>query len=156
MSNYDPFRFMDERQAGNLVSEADCTEFQMFNTCRYLSMEPKMRKYVHILNDLQFQKLPRDLQARAFNTFNGMQLNLKWTRAKTGQVREKEDFIDHVMKITGMSRNCVKAALRYGYVDRDEIEEAYMRRYEPEKMIARMQSEERQIKRNLKKAANLK
>ena len=109
MSNYDPFRFMDERQAGNLVSEADCTEFQMFNTCRSLSMEPKMRKYVHILNALQFQKLPRDLQARAFNTFNGMQLNLKWIRAKTGQVREKEDFIDHVMKITGMSRNCVKS-----------------------------------------------
>jgi hypothetical protein len=31
-----------------------------------------------------------------------------------------------------------------------------MRKYEPEKMIARMQGEERQIKRNIKKAANLK
>lgn len=156
MSTYDPFRFMEERQAGKQVTEADCNEFQMFNTCRYLSMAPNMRKYVHILNDLQFQKLPKDLQARSFNAFNGMNLNLRWTRAKTGAVCEKEEFIDHVMKITGMSRNCVKAAIRYGYVDKDEIEEAYMRKYEPEKMIARMQGEERQIKRALKKAANLK
>ena len=147
---------MAERQEGKLVSEVDCNEFQMFNTCRHLSMEPKMRKYVHILNDLRFQKLPKDIQARAFNTFNGMQLNLRWTRPKTVVVREKEEFIDHVMKITGMSRNCVKAALRDGYVDKEEIEEAYMRRYEPEKMISRMNGEERQIRRNLKKAANLK
>ena len=156
MSTYNPFQFMAERQEGKLVSEVDCNEFQMFNTCRHLSMEPKMRKYVHILNDLRFQKLPKDIQARAFNTFNGMQLNLRWTRPKTVVVREKEEFIDHVMKITGMSRNCVKAALRYGYVDKEEIEEAYMRRYEPEKMISRMNGEERQIRRNLKKAANLK
>jgi len=147
---------MADRQEGKLVSEVDCNEFQMFNTCRHLSMEPKMRKYVHILNDLRFQKLPKDIQARAFNAFNGMQLNLRWTRPKTVVVREKEEFIDHVMKITGMSRNCVKAALRYGYVDKEEIEEAYMRRYEPEKMISRMNGEERQIRRNLKKAANLK
>ena len=55
MSTYDPFRFMEERQEGKQVTEADCNEFQMFNTCRYLSMSPNMRKYVHILNDLQFQ-----------------------------------------------------------------------------------------------------
>ena len=72
MSTYDPFRFMEERQEGKQVTEADCNEFQMFNTCRYLSMAPNMRKY------------------------------------------------------------------------------------EPDKMIARMQGEERQIKKNLKKAANLK
>lgn len=155
MSTYDPFRFMDERKEGKQVTEADCNEFQMYNTCRYLSMDTRMRKYVRVLNDLQFQKLPKDLQARAFNTFNGMDLNLKWTRAKTGAVREKEEFIDHMMKITGMSRNCVKAAIRYGYVDRDEIEEAYMRKYEPEQMISRMQKEERQIKRTLKKSPNL-
>ena len=155
MSTYDPFRFMDERKEGKQVTEADCNEFQMYNTCRYLSMDTRMRKYVRVLNDLQFQKLPKDLQARAFNTFNGMDMNLKWTRAKTGAVREKEEFIDHMMKITGMSRNCVKAAIRYGYVDRDEIEEAYMRKYEPEQMISRMQKEERQIKRTLKKVPNL-
>jgi hypothetical protein len=146
---------MDERKEGKQVTEADCNEFQMYNTCRYLSMDTRMRKYVRVLNDLQFQKLPKDLQARAFNTFNGMDMNLKWTRAKTSAVREKEEFIDHMMKITGMSRNCVKAAIRYGYVDRDEIEEAYMRKYEPEQMISRMQKEERQIKRNLKKTPNL-
>jgi hypothetical protein len=146
---------MDERKEGKQVTEADCNEFQMYNTCRYLSMDTRMRKYVKVLNDIQFQKLPKDLQARAFNTFNGMDMNLKWTRAKTSAVREKEEFIDHMMKITGMSRNCVKAAIRYGYVDRDEIEEAYMRKYEPEKMIARMQKEERQIKRTLKKVPNL-
>lgn len=156
MSNYDPFRFMDERKEGKQVSEADCNEFQMFNTCRYLSMDPNMRRYVEILNDNQFQKLPKDMQARAFNAFNGVNLNLRWTRAKTAAVREKDEFIDHMMKITGMTRNCVKAALRYGFVNKDEIEEAYMRKYEPEKMIARMQGEERQIKRNIKKAANLK
>lgn len=156
MSNYDPFRFMDERKEGKQVSEADCNEFQMFNTCRYLSMDPNMRRYVEILNDNQFQKLPKDMQARAFNAFNGVNLNLRWTRAKTATVREKDEFIDHMMKITGMTRNCVKAALRYGFVNKDEIEEAYMRKYEPEKMIARMQGEERQIKRNIKKAANLK
>ena len=155
MSTYDPFRFMDERKEGKQVTEADCNEFQMYNTCRYLSMDTRMRKYVRVLNDLQFQKLPKDLQARAFNTFNGMDMNLKWTRAKTSAVREKEEFIDHMMKITGMSRNCVKAAIRYGYVDRDEIEEAYMRKYEPEKMISRMQKEERQIKRTLKKTPNI-
>lgn len=155
MSTYDPFRFMDERKEGKQVTEADCNEFQMYNTCRYLSMDTRMRKYVRVLNDLQFQKLPKDLQARAFNTFNGMDMNLKWTRAKTSAVREKEEFIDHMMKITGMSRNCVKAAIRYGYVDRDEIEEAYMRKYEPEQMISRMQKEERQIKRTLKKTPNL-
>lgn len=155
MSTYDPFRFMDERKEGKQVTEADCNEFQMYNTCRYLSMDPRMRKYVKVLNDLQFQKLPKDLQARAFNTFNGMDMNLKWTRAKASAVREKEDFIDHMMKITGMSRNCVKAAIRYGYVDRDEIEEAYMRKYEPEQMISRMQKEERQIKRTLKKTPKL-
>lgn len=156
MSNYDPFRFMDERKEGKQVSEADCNEFQMFNTCRYLSMDPNMRRYVEILNDNQFQKLPKDMQARAFNAFNGVNLNLRWTRAKTAVVREKDEFIDHMMKITGMTRNCVKAALRYGFVNKDEIEEAYMRKYEPEKMIARMQGEEHQIKRNIKKAANLK
>jgi hypothetical protein len=156
MSTYDPFRFMDDRKAGTQVSEADCNEFQMYNTCRYLSMDTRMRKYVKVFNDIQFQKLPKDLQARAFNTFNGMDLNLRWTRAKTGATRNKEDFIDHMMKITGMSRNCVKAAIRYGYVDKDEIEEAYMRKYEPEKMIVRMQGEERAIKRNIKKAVNLK
>ena len=155
MSTYDPFRFMDERKEGKQVTEADCNEFQMYNTCRYLSMDTRMRKYVRVLNDLQFQKLPKDLQARAFNTFNGMDMNLKWTRAKTSAVREKEEFIDHMIKITGMSRNCVKAAIRYGYVDRDEIEEAYMRKYEPERMISRMQKEERQIKRTLKKTPNL-
>jgi hypothetical protein len=155
MSTYDPFRFMDERKEGKQVTEADCNEFQMFNTCRYLSMDPNMRRYVRVLNDLQFQKLPKDLQARSFNSFNGMNLNLRWTRAKTGAVREKEEFIDHVMKITGMSRNCVKAAIRYGQVDRDEIEEAYMRKYEPEAMIGRMQKEERQIKRSTKKVPNL-
>lgn len=155
MSTYDPFRFMDERKEGKQVTEADCNEFQMYNTCRYLSMDTRMRKYVRVLNDLQFQKLPKDLQARAFNTFNGMDMNLKWTRAKTSAVREKEEFIDHMMKITGMSRNCVKAAIRYGYVDRDEIEEAYMRKYEPEQMISRMQKEERQIKRTLKKTPNI-
>lgn len=156
MSNFDPFRFVDERQTGQQVSEADCNEFQMFTACRYLSMNPALRRYVEVLNDLQFQKLPKDLQARAFNAFNGANLNLRWTRAKTAVVREKDEFIDHMMKITGMSRNCAKAAIRYGFVDKDEIEEAYMRKYEPEKMIARMQGEERQIKRNIKKAANLK
>lgn len=156
MSNFDPFRFVDERQTGQQVSEADCNEFQMFTACRYLSMNPNLRRYVEILNDLQFQKLPKDLQARAFNAFNGANLNLRWTRAKTVAVREKDEFIEHMMKITGMSRNCVKAAIRYGFANKDEIEEAYMRKYEPEKMIARMQGKERQIKRNIKKAANLK
>jgi len=155
MSTYDPFRFMEERKEGRQVTETDCNEFQMYNTCRYLSMDTRMRKYVRVLNDLQFQKLPKDLQARAFNTFNGMGLNLKWTRAKTGATREKEEFIDHMMKIAGMSRNCVKAALRYGFVDKDEIEEAYMRKYEPELMISRLNKEERQIKRNLKKTPNI-
>lgn len=144
---FDPFRFMNERQAGNQVTEADCRDFQMFNTCRNLSMDLRTRKYVTVLNDLQAQKLPKDLQARAFNTFNGMNLNLRWCRAKTEAIREKEDFINHMMQVTGMSRNCVKNALRFGFVDKDRIEEVYMRRYEPEKLAERMRSEERQMKR---------
>lgn len=150
-SKYNPFDFMAARQRGELVTEEDCNEFQMYNTCRYLSMEPRMRKYVHVLNDLQAQKLPKDLQARAFNTFNGVPLNLRWTRAKTEAVREKEEFIDHAMQITGMSRNCVKAALKNRLMDKDLIEEAYIKKFEPDKLRDRMQSEERQLKRQSRK-----
>ena len=150
-NKYDPFRFMDERQAGKLVSESDCNKFQMFNTCRYLSMNPNMRKCVQILNDLQAQKLPKDLQARAFNAFNGMRLNLRWCRAKTETVREKDEFIEKAMAITGMTKNCVKAALRHGIVNKEWIEEAYMKKYEPEKLRDRMLGEERTMKRASKR-----
>lgn len=132
---FDPFRFLEERRRGLPVTELDKDEFQLYNVVQAISMDPKMRRVAHELNEISFSHLPRDIQAMAIQGLNRVNVDIRWSRAKTSAIQEKKERIEHAMRVTGMSHNDVVHTMRYGLLDMDAIEERYVRIYEPEKIL---------------------
>lgn len=128
-------RFLEERRQGLPVSELDKNEFQLFNVVQAVSMDPKMRKVAHELNEISFSHLPKDLQAMTMQGLNCVRMDTRWCRVKGSVLKEKKDQIDHIMKVTGLSNNDVVRSLPYGVFDLEKIEEQYIRLYEPEKLL---------------------
>lgn len=132
---FDPFRFLEERRNGLPVTELDKDEFQLYNVVQAISMDQKMRKVAHELNELSFSHLPRDIQAMAIQGLNRVHMDTRWCRAKGTAIKEKKEQLDHIMKVTGLSNNDVVHTMRYGLFDLDKIEERYIRVFEPEKLL---------------------
>ena len=132
---FDPFRFLEERKNGLPVSELDKDEFQMYNVVQAISMDPKLRKVAHELNEISFSHLPRDIQAMALQGLNCVRMDTRWCRPKGSALKEKKEQVEHIMKVTGLSNNDVVRSMRYGVLDLDKIEEQYIRVFEPEKLL---------------------
>lgn len=132
---FDPFRFLEERKNGLPVSELDKDEFQMYNVVQAISMDPKLRKVAHELNEISFSHLPRDIQAMALQGLNCVRMDTRWCRPKGSALKEKKEQVEHIMKVTGLSNNDVVRSMRYGVFDLDKIEEQYIRVFEPEKLL---------------------
>lgn len=147
---FDPFKFLENRAANMTVTEAEQNDFVLYNVLQALSMDVHMLDTVSQLNDLSFSKLPRDIQARTFNSINGKRLNTRWCRAKTGTIQEKEDRIDHLMAVTGMSHSCAVNASKYGLVNWEDIEERYLRKFEPEKLVEFLDKQKKKVPRKKK------
>lgn len=137
MAAFDPFRFLEERRHNLPVSDMDKVEFQLYNVVQAISMDPKMRKVAHELNEITFSHLPRDIQAMALTGLNGVYMDTRWCRAKTSSLQERDAQVDHTMKVMRMPHHDVLEAMRYGLVKTDAVEDAYLRLYEPEKLLAK-------------------
>lgn len=128
-------RFMEDRRNGLPVSELDKDEFQLYNVVQAVSMDPKMRKVAHELNELTFSRLPKDIQALAMQGLNCVRMDTRWSRVKTSAINEKKELVERIMKVTGLSHNDVVRSLPYRVFDLEKIEEKYIRLYEPEKIL---------------------
>ena len=144
---FDPFRFLEERRNCLPVSDMDKVEFQLYNVVQAVSMDPRMRKVTHELNELSFSHLPRDIQAMTMTGLNGVRMDTRWCRAKTSSLQERDSQIDHAMRVLNMPHHDVLEAQRYGLIKTDEVEDAYMRLYEPDKLLAKYSSKKTGRKR---------
>lgn len=140
-------RFLEERKHGLPVSDADKRNFQLFNVVQALSMDPNMRRVAHDLNEISFSHLPRDIQAIAMQGLNKVRMDIRWSRAKTATIREKNERIEHAMKATGLSHNDIVASAKYGLIDFDALEDRYIRLYEPEKLLEKYGKKTRRTNR---------
>lgn len=147
MAAFDPFRFLEERRNCLPVSDMDKVEFQLYNVVQAVSMDTRMRKITHELNEMSFSHLPRDIQAMALTGLNGVRMDTRWCRAKTSSLQERDSQIDHAMRVLKMPHHDVIEAQRYGLIKTEEVEDAYMWLYEPDKLLAKYSSKKTGRKR---------
>ena len=135
MADFNAFDFLKARAKGLPVTETEKTDFAPYIVVQAVSMDPKMRKVAHEFNEISFHHLPRDIQAMAFQGLNRVRMDTRWCNARTSAMKEKKEQVDHAMAVTGLSHNDVKYAMKYGLLDMDDIEERYLRIYDPGKLI---------------------
>lgn len=132
---FDPFKFLEERRAGLRVNDVDKDEFVLYNVVQAVSMDYRFSRLTHLVNDISFSHLPKDIQAMAFNSLNNVKIDTRWHRAKSTAIKEKEENIMKAMTIMNTSHSNVESELKYNLLDMDAVTEAYTRRYEPEKLL---------------------
>lgn len=132
---FDPFKFLEERRAGMPLSEEDKAEFVLYNVVQGMSMDYRYRRMTHMANDLSFSHLPRDIQAMAMRSLNNATIDTRWHRAKTTAIKDRDEEISKAMVILRMPHSSVVAAMQYNLIDMDAVNEAYTRRYEPQKLL---------------------
>ena len=132
---FDPFRFLEERRNGLPVTDIDKSEFVLYNVVQAVSMDQRYRNVAHALNEISFSHLPRDIQAMTLQGINRVRIDTRWSRAKTGSLKDRDDRIERAMRVFGMSHNDVVQAMRYNLVDHDAVEEKYYRMYDPAKLL---------------------
>ena len=136
MSQFDPFRFLECRRNGLPLDEFDKSDFVPYVVVQAVSMDSRYRKDAHMLNDISFSHLPSDIQAMALLSLNNNNdIDTKWSRVKTGSTKDRDEFIDHVMKVYRISHHTAVSVIKYGLVDREKVDERYYRLFEPEKLI---------------------
>ena len=99
---FDWVRFMEERRNGLPVSEMDKNEFQVYNVVQAISMDQRYRKIAHELNEISFSHLPKDIQAITLQGMNRVPIDIRWSRVKTGSLKEREERIERAMRVFNM------------------------------------------------------
>lgn len=132
---FDWVRFMEERRNGLPVSEMDKNEFQVYNVVQAISMDQRYRKIAHELNEISFSHLPKDIQAITLQGMNRVPVDIRWSRVKTGSLKERDERIERAMRVFNMSHNDVVYAMKYGLIDDAAVEEKYYRLFDPAKLI---------------------
>lgn len=127
---FDPFEFVANRNAGMKVSDQECMEFVQYNAMQAISMDPRYRNMVVALNTVETSHLPKDIQAKLCNGFNGRAIDTRWCRAKTSDIAARDKFIDKVVAVYGIPYNDAMENIRHGLINRQYVEEAYAIRFE--------------------------
>lgn len=122
---FDAFQFIQDRIEGKPLTDTEISEFRAFNVLQALSMDPRYRGLVNALNDTKFTKLPQEVQAKTFKFLHGHTVDNRWSRAKVQYIAARDQFVNKVMIVYGISHNSAVADIRAGLIDEKYVEEAY-------------------------------
>lgn len=134
MADFNPFQFIENRQSSIEPTDNDIEHFNHFMAQRCLSMKPGYEVIANNMNTDQFFALPRHIQCYAYTSFDGSYLKAKWKLSKKIKSEEHKEMIKMVMKVLQCSRNDAECYLRHGNIDKEKIEEIYIKLYEPDKV----------------------
>lgn len=134
MADFNPFQFIENRQGSVEPSDNDIEHFNHFMAQRCLAMKQGFENTANAMNTEQFFALPKNIQCYAYTSFDGQYLKSKWKLSKRAKSEEHNDIVKKVMKVLECSRNDAECYLRYGNIDKEKLEEIYIKLYEPEKI----------------------
>jgi hypothetical protein len=129
-NNFNHFDFMKDRKAGLPVSEEDMKSINLFMVQMVLSMDNSYIDDINDINTTEFFRLPKKIQAQAFSSYNGKNIDTSWKKSKGSTVSKKEETLEKVMQVYDMSRNEAESCLLFKTVDLDEVEELYQLLYD--------------------------
>lgn len=133
MSKFNPFEFLKNRRNSVTPTDEELDTFDPYMTQMALSM----KGYVNVLdliNTTEFFNLPKDIQCKAYTSFDGYDLSAPWKKSKKTAIEKKDEYIQKLMTLYKMSRSEAESCIRFKTVDFDEIDDLYTRIYEPEKI----------------------
>ena len=122
---FDAFEFVQNRAEGKRVSPIEASEFDAYKTIEVLSMDPNLIDWALRLNTIAVTKIPREMQAKVFNAFNCMKINVNWCRARIAEISARNALINKIMTVYSMSCNTATYLLDNNLVDEKYVEEQY-------------------------------
>ena len=134
MADFNPFSFIEQRQYGNEPTDADLEHFNHFMSQRCVAMKKGYETTANAMNTEQFFALPKHLQCYAYTALDGQSLKAKWKLSKKSKADEHNDMVKMVMKVLECSRTDSECYLRHGNIDKEKMEEIYIKLYEPEQI----------------------
>jgi len=132
MANFNAFTFIGNRQAGVDPTHDDIEQFNHFMAQRCLAMKKGYEAHANGMNTDQFFALPKEIQCYAYTSFDGQYLSAKWKLSKKATADTHNDMVKMVMAVLACSRNDAECYLRHGNIDKEKMEEIYIKLYEPE------------------------
>ena len=134
MADFNPFQFIEARQYGSEPTDADLEHFNHFMAQRCLAMKKGFEDTANAMNTDQFFALPKYMQCYAYTSLDGQQLKAGWKLSKKSKSEDNNMMVKMVMTVLKCSRTSAECYLRNGNIDKDLMEEIYIKLYEPEKI----------------------
>ena len=132
MANFDYFKFMKGRFSSVQPTEEDLKEFNLYMCQMVLSMDKRFLPHLQKINTISFFDLPKNIQCLAFTSFDGVNIDTSWKKAKASTKADRKDTIEKIMKVYNMSRNEADSCIKFKTIDLDELDDLYTRLFEPE------------------------
>jgi hypothetical protein len=141
---FDVFSFMENRKYNTPLSHADSTKFDPYMTSMILSMYPnanntgpKYGAYLKSLNHLAFHRLDKNIQAKAYESFNGESLHrTQWLKKKATETDEYQNALK-ISKLLDLPHKTTLNAIKNKTIKVDECLDLYYRVYEPASFLDR-------------------
>jgi hypothetical protein len=134
---FDAVDFLTTRRNKLPLSQDQLQHFQPFMVMKFVSMSSQFGsrdwKILMACNTLSWHRLPRDIQAMAWTTFDGRSFQGPWKLPKGGSGAKKDDsIIEKISVVYECSHNDAESMLNFKLIDIAKVESLYEKIADPD------------------------